>query len=243
MEANDRRSTSSAPPRATVAWTQGGTTTPWQSAPRIIRLRAEQKALEKAPHGSAQTALARGTTHGAPCSAVSAGTGKAAAASQLAPGGLRASSPAGAISRGAQVPWSRSGTGWVMTASPGAQPTAWPAASTVPAAATPRAIGGLAPASTAGEDELIPVGHAGCPSPRAAPRPRPAAAARPPRSSQPGRPAGECPLPASPRLQLAGHAGHRDLPGNQVEGIGTGRLAGGQSASRMGNCSNVPGAK
>ena len=79
---------------------------------------------------------------------MSAGTGKAAAASQLAPGGLRASSPAGAISRGAQVPWSRSGTGWVMTASPGAQPpTAWPTASTVPAAATPSAIGGLAPTS------------------------------------------------------------------------------------------------
>src|SRR5690349_20774392 len=82
------------------------------------------------------------------CSAVSAGTGKAAAASQLALCGLRASSPAGTISRGAQVPWSRSGTGWVMTASPGAQSlTAWPTASTVPAASTPSAIGGLAPTS------------------------------------------------------------------------------------------------
>src|SRR5690348_3468233 len=82
------------------------------------------------------------------CSAVSAGTGKAAAASQLAPGGFRARSPAGATSRGAQVPWSRSGTGWVMTASPGAQSlTARPAAATVPAASTPSAIGGLAPTS------------------------------------------------------------------------------------------------
>ena len=82
------------------------------------------------------------------CSAVSAGTGKAAATSQLALGGLRASSPAGAISRGAQVPWSRSGTGCVITASPGAQsPTAWPTASTMPAASTPSAIGGLAPTS------------------------------------------------------------------------------------------------
>jgi hypothetical protein len=82
------------------------------------------------------------------CSAVSAGTGKAAAASQLALGGLRARSPAGAISRGAHVPWSRNGTGCVITASPGAQsPTAWPTASTVPAASTPSAIGGLAPTS------------------------------------------------------------------------------------------------
>jgi hypothetical protein len=82
------------------------------------------------------------------CSAVSAGTGKAAAASQLAPGGFRARSPAGAMSRDAQVPWSRSGTGWVMTASPGAQSlTARPAAATVPAASTPSAIGGLAPTS------------------------------------------------------------------------------------------------
>jgi hypothetical protein len=38
------------------------------------------------------------------CLAMIAGTGKAAAAPQLAPGGLRASSPAGAISRGAQGP-------------------------------------------------------------------------------------------------------------------------------------------
>ena len=82
------------------------------------------------------------------CSAVSAGTGNAAAASQLAPGGFRARSPAGAMSRGAQAPWSRSGSGWVMTWSPGAQsPAARPAATTVPAASTPSAIGGLAPTS------------------------------------------------------------------------------------------------
>src|SRR5580692_4231796 len=82
------------------------------------------------------------------CSAVSAGIGKAAAASQLTPCGLRASSAAGAISIGAQVPRSRSGSGCVSTASPGVQSlTAPPTAVTVPAASTPSAIGGTAPTS------------------------------------------------------------------------------------------------
>jgi hypothetical protein len=80
-------------------------------------------------------------------------------------GRLVGQQPAGAISRGAHVPWPRSGTGCVITASPGAQPlAAWPTASTVPTASTPSAIGGLAPHVPAtGADELVPVGHAGRP--------------------------------------------------------------------------------
>src|SRR4051812_43307618 len=82
------------------------------------------------------------------CSAVSAGTGKAAAASHVTLAGFRASSAAGAISCGAQVPWSRSGSGCVMTSSPGDQSaTASPTASTVPAASTPSAVGGPPPTS------------------------------------------------------------------------------------------------
>jgi hypothetical protein len=93
----------------------------------------------------------------------------------------------------------------------------------------------------AGADELIPVGHAGCPhlEQHLVPgrRPRLAHLDHLNLGTQPANPRYlHLPPPAW------GHAA-RDLPGNQVEGIGTGRLAGGQSASRMGNCSKVPGAK
>src|SRR3954462_2937008 len=82
------------------------------------------------------------------CAAVSAGTGTTAAASQETPAGLRASNAEGAISVGAHVPWSRNGSGWVITSSPGAQSvTLLPTAVTRPAASTPSAIGGPRPTS------------------------------------------------------------------------------------------------
>src|SRR4051795_4170257 len=114
------------------------------------------------------------------CAAVSAGTGNTAAASQETPAGLRAIDAEGAISVGAHVPWSRSGSGWVITSSPDVQSvTMLPTAVTRPAASTPSAIGGArhpppqpgAPNSgrhgrpatnppAAGPNELIPVAHA-----------------------------------------------------------------------------------
>src|SRR4051794_20653445 len=82
------------------------------------------------------------------CAAVSAGTGNTAAASQETPAGLRATDAEGAISVGAHVPWSRNGSGWVITSSPDAQSvTMLPTAVTSPAASTPSAIGGRRPTS------------------------------------------------------------------------------------------------
>src|SRR3954466_3965363 len=80
--------------------------------------------------------------------AVSAGTGNTAAASQETPAGLRAIDAEGAISVGAHIPWSRNGSGWVITSSPDAQSvTMLPTAVTRPAAATPTAMGGRRPTS------------------------------------------------------------------------------------------------
>src|SRR3954466_11008732 len=93
------------------------------------------------------------------CAAVSAGTGNTAAASQETPAGLRAINAEGAISVGAHVPWSRNGSGWVITSSPDAQSvTMLPTAVTRPAASTPSAIGGRRPTThPPGPNELIPI--------------------------------------------------------------------------------------
>jgi hypothetical protein len=64
---------------------------------------------------SARSASASSMT----CAAVRPGTGKAPATSHETPAGFLANPDAGAISRGAHVPWSRSGRGCVMTSSPG----------------------------------------------------------------------------------------------------------------------------
>jgi hypothetical protein len=80
----------------------------------------------------------------------------------------------------------------VIIASPGAQsPTAWPAASTVPAASTPSTIGGLAPTSqppVRTNSSQLPTPASFTSSSTSSPS---AAGAREPRPSQPGRPPGE----------------------------------------------------
>ena len=79
---------------------------------------------------------------------MSAGTGKAAASSHGTRLGFGATAAAGAASHSAHAPWSRSGTGWVSTSSPGASVTTFsPTDSTTPAASTPSAMGGCRPTS------------------------------------------------------------------------------------------------
>src|SRR4051794_32564566 len=135
------------------------------SAATGARLRGPAVAITSAPRSDPRDTTRRPVTPPAPftrrrspgptpsassrtCAAVSAGTGNTAAASQERPAGLRASDPEGAISVGAHVPWSRNGSGWVITSSPAAQPvTMLPTAVTRPAASTPSAIGGRRPTS------------------------------------------------------------------------------------------------
>src|SRR3954451_17094181 len=140
-------------------------TSPAPSAATGARLRGPAVAITSAPRSDPRATSRRPVTPPAPFTrrrspgptastssriwaAVSAGTGNTAAASQETPAGLRAIDAEGAISVGAHVPWSRNGSGWVITSSPDAQSvTLLPTAVTTPAASTPSAIGGRPPTS------------------------------------------------------------------------------------------------
>jgi hypothetical protein len=101
-----------------------------------------------APCTSTHSPAGEGAASVSAWSAVSAGTGNAAAVSHATSGGFDATSAAGATSNCAQVPWCRSGSGWVSTSSPGAKfVTSSPTALTTPDASTPSASGGFRPTS------------------------------------------------------------------------------------------------